>query len=135
MRGYANVIYFNFTKVFYKVSDNILIDKLKIPEIVEPENLLVISEVPQKSFNFLINDLSSSFVNSMSLLFVDDDNIFLEIKNVSLAILLQNDLDNFDEWCLKKMLSISINAKSFGLLKREIQFFTIINSVTQLYLL
>lgn len=73
------------------------------------------SGVPQGSnlgplfFILFINDLCDSIVHSDFLLFADDLKIFRKIYCNSDTNLLQNDIDNIFNWCIKNKLELNIS--------------------------
>lgn len=73
------------------------------------------SGVPQGSllgpllFVIFINDIGSCLLNSKFLLFADDMKIFKVVNNTSDAILLQEDLDRLDAYCLANKLELNVS--------------------------
>ena len=145
----CDVIYLDFQKAFDSVSHSELLVKLWnvgitsnlwlwIKEYLSnrhqqvcingcySSSLPVISGVPQGSilgpllFLVYINDLPQQVLHSDILLFADDTKILKSISSVPDSSLLQQDLNNISNWCLKwklsfnesKCLIISFHSKS-----------------------
>lgn len=133
-----DVIYTDFTKAFDSLDFGIFLNKLSCmgfrADLVQwilsyltdrsmyvyirnsvSDSFVNCSGVPQGSnlgplfFILFINDLCDSIKHSDFLLFADDLKIFRKILCDSDANLLQNDIDNIFNWCVKNKLDLNIS--------------------------
>lgn len=134
----TDVIYTDFEKAFDRVDHQLLIFKLSQIGIADPllswinsfliqrtqyvkyknfisDPISVISGVPQGDhlspllFNLFINDIVLVIKNSNILLFADDAKIFKSIDTPEDTSLLQQDLNNFNDWCFNNGLSLNVD--------------------------
>lgn len=80
------------------------------------EPLTVNYGVPQGSvlgpilFLLYINDLTNTFSNIRTILFADDSTLYITGSDPPDMIhTVNNDLDNFDEWCLSNRLTVNLS--------------------------
>ena len=134
----VDVIYTDFSKAFDRVNIKILIKKLEALGIhgsflewlesyltdrrqaVKIKNglsgeIMVKSGVPQGGhmstilFICFINDIPDIFEDCMVLLYADDLKIFRVIENTGDCVKMQNDLNNFTQWCDNNNLALNLN--------------------------
>lgn len=135
-------IYTDFSKAFDRVNHRILINKLselgfserlliwfnsfltgRVQRVKQgnfiSNEINVSSGVPQGShcapllFCLFINDISNAIVSCEFLLFADDLKLFKTIKCINDEVLVQNDLNNLNEWCNKNCLYLNIDKCCF----------------------
>ncbi|KAL0820084.1 hypothetical protein ABMA28_006029 [Loxostege sticticalis] len=137
-RGEVHAVFTDYCKAFDRIDHLILLNKLLSAGIhgnlfrwftsyIENRTQAVVatgycskwnsvpSGVPQGSllgpllFNIFINDVSSCFLNSNFLLYADDMKIYKQIKSLNDCVLLQLDLDRFNDYCINNKLDLNIS--------------------------
>ena len=137
-RSQVDVIYTDYSKCFDRIDHDILSRKLLLMGIggslyrwftsyvknrcqtvvlegYSSRTMSIPSGVPQGSllgpllFNIFVNDIEACFQHSKILLYADDMKIMKQISSIDDAILLQEDLKNFQNYCRQNKLDLNVS--------------------------